>query len=58
MNLTYVYKHLKFLLFLIVSWFNIFLGWTKTLTEWNEFLAENLHESNDALQECFVQVKS
>lgn len=29
-------------------------GWQHTLTDWNEFLAEDLHESNDALQECFV----
>ena len=34
----------------------LFAGWKKSLTEWMEFLADNLHESNDALQECFVQV--
>jgi len=29
-------------------------GWKGSLTEWNEFLAEDLHDSNDAAQECFV----
>ena len=32
-------------------------GWTKTETEWMEFLADNLLESNDASQECFVPVR-
>ncbi len=34
------------------------LGWKHTLTDWNEFLAEDLQNSRDAPQECFVQVGS
>ena len=30
------------------------VGWGDSLTEWNEFLAEDLQESKDAAQECFV----
>ncbi|XP_065058211.1 MBT domain-containing protein 1-like isoform X2 [Rhopilema esculentum] len=30
------------------------VGWKQGLTEWNEFLAEDLQNSRDAPQECFV----
>ncbi|XP_012559766.2 scm-like with four MBT domains protein 2 isoform X1 [Hydra vulgaris] len=30
------------------------IGWKHSLTEWNEFLAEDLHDSKDAPQDCFV----
>eukprot|EP00794_Sanderia_malayensis_P006848 gene6848-7617_t len=30
-------------------------GWKQGMTEWNEFLAEDLQNSRDAPQECFVQ---
>ena len=33
-----------------------FEGWKHGLTEWNEFLAEDLQNSRDAPQECFVPV--
>lgn len=36
---------------------NFFQGWKHGLTEWNEFLAEDIQNSRDAPQECFVQVK-
>ena len=40
-----------------MSVFNSFQGWKQDLTEWNEFLAEDLQNSRDAPQECFVPVR-